>query len=72
MAGLRAADLKVAEQLVIERYYRGAALQLAGSHLALPESAIQCLEAVREGTGEIDEDLAGRLLELGVLEWSNV
>ncbi|MEO8180962.1 MAG: hypothetical protein ABI895_19175 [Deltaproteobacteria bacterium] len=68
------ARLRAPEGLRVERYYRGAVVELTGRVFALPESVVRCIEAVRQPTAdanvELDLGLVERLIELGILEWS--
>jgi hypothetical protein len=67
------ADLCAAEDLVIDRFYRGAIVALRGASVALGEPAIALVEKVLRGgggyvpAGDDERALAEALLERGIL-----
>lgn len=66
------ARYRIADDLVIDRYYRGAILLIDGATYAVPEEAISVIEAIRrQDPQSLTEDAKTwrrQLVELGALE----
>lgn len=68
------AELKVSPELIVDRYYRGAILCLGATSFAVSEDMIRLIERLSAdpaaSLGADDAELAGLLLERGVLQRS--